>query len=140
MNNHYLLEAMKHPQDIEMHEGVLHISGVQQPKKEGSEKARLTTVGQEIFKCQGMVERGLNANHYMITNFIHENKMDTRNVREALFKLQEQIEHLQDQIFDLPNQNYEYESRFKRMSNTSDFRIPETRFSLYDGEPMPSKV
>ncbi|KAE8795781.1 40S ribosomal protein S5-1 [Hordeum vulgare] len=90
--NTYPSEVMKHPQAIEMREGVLHIWDVQGPKKEGREKARLGVVEQEIFKCQGMVERGLTANHSIITNFIRENKMVTRNVGEAHLKLQERIE------------------------------------------------
>ena len=78
-----------------MREGVLHIRDVQGPNKEGSENAKLAAVEQEIFKCQGMVERGLSANHSMITYFIRENMLDTKNVGEALFNLQEQIENLQ---------------------------------------------
>ncbi|KAE8776364.1 40S ribosomal protein S5-1 [Hordeum vulgare] len=76
----YLLEVMIHPHTIEMHEGVHHVRDVQGPKKEGSEKARLVAVDQEIFKCEGMVERGLSANHSMIKDFIWENKLDTKNV------------------------------------------------------------
>ncbi|KAE8792612.1 40S ribosomal protein S5-1 [Hordeum vulgare] len=53
--NPYLPEVMEHPKAIEMHEGVLHICDVQGPKKEGSDKARLAALEQEIFKCQGMV-------------------------------------------------------------------------------------
>ncbi|KAE8799028.1 40S ribosomal protein S5-1 [Hordeum vulgare] len=78
--NPYLPEVMKHPQAIEMHVAVLHIWYVQGPKKEGSEKATLAAVEQEIFKCEGMVERGLSANHSMIANFIRENTLDTKNV------------------------------------------------------------
>ncbi|KAE8796212.1 40S ribosomal protein S5-1 [Hordeum vulgare] len=99
--NPYLPKVMKHPQSIKMHEGVLHIRDVQGPKKEGSEKVGLAAVGQEIFKCQGMVERGLSANHSMITDFIREKKLDTRNVGEILSKLQEWIDHLHDQIYEL---------------------------------------
>ncbi|KAE8799067.1 40S ribosomal protein S5-1 [Hordeum vulgare] len=105
--NPYLPEVRIHPEAIEMHEGVLHIRDVQVPKKEGSEKAGLAAVGQEIFKCQGMVEHGLSDNHSMTTNFIQENKMDTKNVGAVLFKLQERIKHLQAQIFDLKSQNCE---------------------------------
>ncbi|KAE8803192.1 40S ribosomal protein S5-1 [Hordeum vulgare] len=104
--NPYLLDVIKHPQSIETHEDVLRIRDVQGPKKEGSEKARLAAVEQEIFKCQRMVELGLSANHYMILDFFQENKLDTRNVGEALFKLQEQIELRQAQIYDLQNQNF----------------------------------
>ena len=49
--NPYLPEMMKHPQAIEMREGVLHIRDVQGSKKIGREKARLEVVEQETFKC-----------------------------------------------------------------------------------------
>ncbi|XP_020163765.1 uncharacterized protein [Aegilops tauschii subsp. strangulata] len=122
--NPYLPEVMKHPQANEMREGVLHIRGVQGPKKTGSMETRLEEVEQEIFRCQGMVERGLNANHSMITEFTRDHKLDNENIGEAMFKLHERIEHLQAQIYDLQNQNCEYESRFNRMSLAIDFRIP----------------
>ncbi|KAE8788274.1 40S ribosomal protein S5-1 [Hordeum vulgare] len=93
--NQYLLEVMIHPDTIHMHEGLLHICDVQGPKKEGTEKAGLATLEQEIFKCQGMVERGLSANYSMITDFISENNLDTKNVGMVLFKREERIEHLQ---------------------------------------------
>ena len=87
-----------------------------------------------------MVERGLNANHLMTTEFTRDHKLDAKNIGEAIFKLHEKIEHLQAQIYDLQNQNCEYEYRFKRMSLAADLRIPETRSSFYDGEPMPWKM
>ncbi|KAE8803712.1 40s ribosomal protein s5-1 [Hordeum vulgare] len=87
--------------------GVLHIRDVEGPKKEGSEKARLATVEQEIFKFQGMVERGLSANDSMITDFIWENKLDTESMGEVLSKLQERIDCLQDKIYELQLQNCE---------------------------------
>src|SRR3954462_2854689 len=87
-----------------------------------------------------MVERGLNSNHLMIAEFTSNHKLDPDNIREAIFKLHEKIEHLQAQIYDLQNQNCEYEYRFKRMSLAADLSIPETRSSFYDGEPMPWKM
>ena len=35
---------------------------------------------QQVFKCQGMVERGLNANHTMITEFPSNHKMDAIDI------------------------------------------------------------
>ena len=87
-----------------------------------------------------MVERGLDSNHIMITEFTNNHKLDVKDIGEAIFKLHEKIEHLQAQIYDLQNQNCEYEYRFKRMSLAADLRIPETRSSFYDGEPMPWKM
>ena len=126
--NPYLAEVLRHPQTIEMRDGLLHIHDVEGPKGTGSVETRLEAKEQQVFKCQGMVERGLNSNHMMIAEF-------TNNV-----KLHEKIEHLQAQIYDLQNQNCEYEYRFKRMSLAADLRIPETRSSFYDGEPMHCKM
>ena len=86
-----------------------------------------------------MVERGLNANQMMIAEFTNNHKLDAKNIGETIFKFHKKIEHLQAQIYDLQNQNCEYEYRFKRMSLAVDLRIPEPRSSFYDGEPMPWK-
>ena len=123
-----------------MREGVLHIHDVEGTKKTESMETRLEAMEQQVFKCQGMVERGLNANHLMFAEFTNHHKLDAKNIGEAIFKLHEKIEHLQPQIYDLQNQNYEYEYRFKRMSLAADLRIPETHSSFYDGEPMPWKM
>src|SRR3990170_4659289 len=85
--NPYLPEVMKHPKAIEMREGVLHIWDIQGPKKTGSKEARFEAVEQEIFKCQGMVECGLSANHCMIMEFIREHKVDGKNIGDVIFKL-----------------------------------------------------
>ena len=102
-------------------------------------ETRLKAMEQQVFKCQEMVEHGLDAKHIMITEFTNNHKLDAKDIGEAIFKLHEKIEHLQAQIYDLQNQNCEYEYRFKRMSLDVDLRIPETRSSFYDGEPMPWK-
>ena len=122
--NPYLAEVLQHPQIIEMHEGVLHIRDVEGPRRTGSVETRLEEMEQQVFKCQGMVERGINACHTILAEF-------TNNY--------EKIKHLQAQIYDLQNQNCEYEYRFKRMSLAADSRILETQSSFYDGEPMPWK-
>ena len=138
--NPYLAEVLRHPQTIEMRDGLLHIRDVEGPRRTGSVETRLEAMEQQVFKCQGMVERGLNANHMMIAEFTNNHKLDAKNIGETIFKLHEKIEHLQAQIYDLQNQNCEYEYRFKRMSLAADLRIPETRSSFYDGEPMPWKM
>src|SRR6266566_4519943 len=138
--NPYLPEVMKHPQAIDMREGVLHIRDVQGRKKTGSVEARLEAVEHDIFKCQGMVERGLGANHSMITEFTRDHKVVGQSMGDIIFKLNERIDYLQGQIYDLQNQYFEYEARFKGMSLATSFRTPETRSSFYDGEPMPWKL
>ena len=110
--NPYLAQVQRHPQTIEMREGVLHIRDVEGPRRIGSMETKLEAVEQQVFKCQGMVERGLNANHMMIAEFTNNHKLDAKNIGETIFKPHEKIEHLQAQIYDLQNQNCEYEYRF----------------------------
>ena len=123
-----------------MRDGLLHIRDVEGPKGTGSVETRLDAMEQQVFKCQGMVERGINATHKMLAEFTNNYESDAKNTEEAIFKLHEKIEHLQAQIYDLQNQNCEYEYRFKRMSLAADLWILETRSSFYDCEPMPWKV
>ncbi|KAE8787515.1 40S ribosomal protein S5-1 [Hordeum vulgare] len=104
--NPYLVGVPQHPQSIEMREGVLHIRDVKGPKKTGSVETRLEAMEQKIFKCQGMVERGLNANHMMITGFTNKHKIDANDIEKHLPRLHDIIDHLQAHIYDLQNQNW----------------------------------
>ncbi|KAE8820835.1 40S ribosomal protein S5-1 [Hordeum vulgare] len=88
-----------------MRKGVLHIRDVEGPKKTGSVEARLEAMEQQVFKCQGMVQRGLNANHIMITEFANKHKIDDNDIGKHLSRLYDRIDHLQAQIYDLQNQN-----------------------------------
>ena len=87
-----------------------------------------------------MVEHGINATHKMLAELTNNYEPDAKKTEETIYKLHEKIEHLQAQIYDLQNQNCEYEYRFKRMSLAADLRIPETRSSFYDGEHVPWKM
>ncbi|KAE8811064.1 40S ribosomal protein S5-1 [Hordeum vulgare] len=92
-----------------MREGMLHIRDVEGSKKTGSVEARLEAMEQQVFKCQGMVERGLNANHMMITEFTNKHMIDANDIGKHLSRLYDRIDQLQAQIYDLQNQNYELE-------------------------------
>ncbi|KAE8790086.1 40S ribosomal protein S5-1 [Hordeum vulgare] len=88
-----------------MREGMLQIRDVEGPRKTGSVETRLEAMEQQVFKCQAMVERGLNANHMMITEFTNKHRIDTTDIRKHLSRLYDRIDHLQAQIYDLQNQN-----------------------------------
>ncbi|KAE8781292.1 40S ribosomal protein S5-1 [Hordeum vulgare] len=88
-----------------MREGMLHIRDVEGPKKTGSVETRLEAMEQQVFKCQGMVERGLNANHMMITEFTSKHRIDANDIGKHLSRLYDRIDQLQAQIYDLQNQN-----------------------------------
>ncbi|KAE8820646.1 40S ribosomal protein S5-1 [Hordeum vulgare] len=85
---------------------MLHIRDVEGPKKTGSVETRLEAMEQQVFKCQGMVERGLNANHMMITEFTRNHKMDAIDIGKHLSRLYDRVDQLQGQIYDLQNQNW----------------------------------
>ena len=93
--NPYLTEVLKHPQSIKMSEGMLHIRDVEGSKKIGSVETRLEAMEQQVFKCQGMVERGLNANHMMITEFTNKHRIDANDIGKHLSRLYDRIDQLQ---------------------------------------------
>ncbi|KAE8807313.1 40s ribosomal protein s5-1 [Hordeum vulgare] len=68
-------------------------------------ETRLEAMEQQVFKCQGMVERGLNANHTMITEFTSNHKMDAIDIGKHLSRLYDRVDQLQGQIYDLQNRN-----------------------------------
>ncbi|KAE8778440.1 40S ribosomal protein S5-1 [Hordeum vulgare] len=84
---------------------MLRIRDVEGPKKTGSVETSLEAMEQQVFKCQGMVERGLNANHNMITEFTSNHKMDAIDIGKHLSRLYDRVDQLQGQIYDLQNQN-----------------------------------
>ncbi|KAE8818641.1 40S ribosomal protein S5-1 [Hordeum vulgare] len=88
-----------------MREGMLHIRDVEGPKKSGSMETRLEAMEQQVFKCQGLVEHGLNANHMMITEFTNKHRIDANDIGKHLSRLYDRIDQLQAQIYDLQNQN-----------------------------------
>ncbi|KAE8775091.1 hypothetical protein D1007_52411 [Hordeum vulgare] len=88
-----------------MREGMLHIRDVEGPKKTASMETRLEAMEQQVFKCQGMVERGLNANHKMIMEFSNKHRIDANDIGKHLSRLYDRVDQLQGQIYDLQNQN-----------------------------------
>ncbi|KAE8789819.1 40S ribosomal protein S5-1 [Hordeum vulgare] len=88
-----------------MREGMLHIRDVEGSKKSGSVETGLEAMEQQVFKCQGIVERGLNANHMMITEFTNKQRIDANDIGKHLSRFYDRIDQLQAQIYDLQNQN-----------------------------------
>ncbi|KAE8787016.1 40S ribosomal protein S5-1 [Hordeum vulgare] len=89
-----------------MLEEMLHIRDVEGPKKTRSVETRLEAIEQQVFKLQGMVERGLNANHMMITEFTNKHRSDANDIGKHLSRLYDRIDQLQAQIYDVQNQNF----------------------------------
>ncbi|KAE8793262.1 40S ribosomal protein S5-1 [Hordeum vulgare] len=77
-----------------MRDGVLHIRDVQGPKGTVSMEARLEAMEQEVSRCKGMVERGLNANHLIIVDYTRDLKVDGKSMKDTVLSLNEQINFL----------------------------------------------
>ncbi|KAE8767179.1 40S ribosomal protein S5-1 [Hordeum vulgare] len=115
--NPYLSGVLQHPQSIEMREGMLHIRDVEGPQKTGSVEAKLEAMEQQVFQCQGTEERGLNANHMMITEFTSKQSIDANDIGKHLSRLYDRIDHLRAQIYDLQNQNCEAHKSVSRQQS-----------------------
>ncbi|KAE8820261.1 40S ribosomal protein S5-1 [Hordeum vulgare] len=111
---------------------MLHIRDVEGPKKTGSVETRLEAMEQQVFKCQGMVERGLNANHMMITEFTSNHKMDAIDIGKHLSRLYDRVDQLQGQIYDLQNQNLDNQDNFRENSREMD---SHTSLERTDSDP-----
>ena len=49
----YLAKVLRHPQTIELRDGLLHIRDEEGLKGTGSVETRLEAMEQQVFKCQG---------------------------------------------------------------------------------------
>jgi hypothetical protein len=136
--NPYMRELKMHPKELSLKDGKLQIEDVQGPTREGSLEARMEALEQEVFKYKKMAEREVDIIHRINQEFIAKHKKETAELWDDILSLHETTNKLQAQLYDLQNQNYEYEARFKQLSAAS-FRILQTKSSFLDGEPLPWK-
>jgi hypothetical protein len=137
--NPYMRELKMHPKELSLKDGELQIKDVQGPKGEGSLETRMESLEQEVFKYKKMVEREVELIHRINQELVAKYKKETTELWKDIFLLHETTNQLQAQLYDLQNQNCEYEARFKQMSAAASFRILETKTSFLDGGPLPWK-
>jgi hypothetical protein len=98
---------------LSLKEGELQIEDVQGPTGEGSLEARMEALEQEVFKYKKMVECKVDIIHRINQELIAKNKKETVELWDDSLSLHETTNKLQAQLYDLENQNCEYEARFK---------------------------
>ncbi|KAE8777274.1 hypothetical protein D1007_50042 [Hordeum vulgare] len=76
----YLAEVNRHPQTLWMEDGVLHKEDLKEPVKEGSTKARMEEMEQEVFKYKLMIERGVEPNFDIIAELKKQHEKDMKEV------------------------------------------------------------
>ena len=132
-------KVRKHPQVLHVEDGVLHKEDLERPVGEGSTEERLKEMEQEVIKYKKMVERSVEDNFDMMNELKTFHKKETKGMLSSLSKLEEKLYALQAQIYDLQNQNCEYELKLSRMGLAIECRIPETKMSFETREPLPWK-
>jgi hypothetical protein len=137
--NPYMRELKMHPKELLLKDGELQIKDVQVPMGEGSLKARMEALEQEVFKYKKMAEREVDIIHRINQELVTKYKRETTELWKDIFSLHETTNQLKAQLYDLQNQNCEYEARFKQMGAAASFRILETKTSFLDGGPLPWK-
>ncbi|KAE8781506.1 40s ribosomal protein s5-1 [Hordeum vulgare] len=78
--NPYLAEVKRHPQTLWVEDGVLYKEDLKGPVKEGSTKARMEEVEQEVFKYKLMIERGVEANFDIIAELKKQHEKEMKEV------------------------------------------------------------
>jgi hypothetical protein len=137
--NPHTRELKMHPKELSLKDGELQIKDVRGPKGEGSLEARVEALEQEVFKYEKMAEHEVDIIHRINQELVAKYKKETTELWKDILSLQETTSQLQAQLYDLQNQNCEYEARFQRMSAATSFRILETKTSFLDGGPLPWK-
>jgi hypothetical protein len=132
-------ELKMHLKKLSLKDGELQIQDVQGPKGEGSLKARMEALEQEVFKYKKMAEREVDIIYRINQELIAKYNKETTELWKDVLSLQETTSQLQAQLYDVHNQNCEYEARFQQMSAAASFRILETKTSFFDGGPLPWK-
>src|SRR3954464_3971838 len=94
---------------------------------------------QEVFKFKKMVERGVEANFDIIKELKTLYLEELRETWSSVTELEEKPIELQGQIYDLSNQNCEYELRFERLSASAGNRAVDFETSVKTGGPLPWK-
>jgi hypothetical protein len=135
--NPYMRELKMHPKELSLKDGKLQIEDVQGPTGEGSLEARMEALEQEVFKYKKMAEREVDIVHRINQELIAKHRKETAELWNDILSLHETTNKLQAQLYNLQNQNCEYEARFKQMSDAASFRMLETKTSFLDREPLP---
>ena len=139
-NNPYMNELKMHPKELSLKQGKVQVEDVQGPQGEGSMEDRMKSLEQEVFKYKKMAERAVEIVYKINQEIIAEHKKETAELWKDILSLHDTTNGLQAQLYDVQNQNCEYEVKFKRMSEAASFRMIETKMSFIDGKPSTWKM
>jgi len=141
--NRYLNSVMAPMKTLSFKEGAMLIEEVKAPKIIGTVEERLEDLEQKIFRYNTVVERSLDAHHFMnleLEKKVEEYKERLEDLEERYKDVIEKLDRIQCFMWDVENQNCEYEERFKKIAEAATLRYNNPPTSFRDGRPFPWKM
>ena len=112
------------------------------PKIIGTVEERLEDLEQKIFRYNTVVERSLDAHHFMnleLEKKVEEYKERLEDLEKRYLHVTSELDKHQALLWDVENQNCEYEERFKKIAAAATLRYNDPPNSFYNGRPFPWK-
>ena len=104
---------------------------------------RLDDLEEKTFGYGTVVERSLDAHHFMnleLEKKVEEYKERLKDLEDRYLHVISELDRYQALMWDIENQNYEYEERFKKIAEAATLRYNDPPTSFYNGRPFPSKL
>ena len=116
---------------------------VKAPKTVGTVEERLDELDQKIFRYNTVVERNLDAHHFMnldLEKKVEEYKERLKDLEDRYLHVMSELDRYQTLMWDVENQNCEYEERFKKIAEAASLRYNDPPTSVHNGRPFPWKI
>ena len=141
--NRYLNSVVAPLKTLTFKEGVLLMEEVKAPKTEGTMEERLQVLEDTVFRYGTVIERSLDAHH--LRNIEMEKKIEayearSKDMEEKIFHILTQLDRFQALMWDVENQNCEYEDRFNKITEAASTKFNDPPTSFYNGRPYPWKL
>jgi archaellum component FlaC len=141
--NHYLNSMMAPLKTLSFKEGALLVEELKAPKTIDTLEERLDALEEKTFRYSTVVERSLDAHHFMnmeLEKKVEEYKKRIKDLEERYIHIISQLDKFQALVWDQENQNYEFEERFKKITEAASLRYNDPPISFYNGKPLPWKM
>lgn len=140
--NHYLNSVMAPMRTLTFKEDVLLMEEVKAPKTVGTVEERLDDLEQKVFRYNTIVERSLDAHHYMnleLERKAEEYKGRLEDLEARYLHVISELDRYQALMWDVENQNCEYEERFKKIAEAAALKYNDPPTSFHNGRLFPWK-
>ena len=113
------------------------------PKIVGTVEERLDELEDKTFRYGTVVYRSLDAHHFMnleLEKKVEEYEKRLEELEDRYKYVIDKLDRIQCFMWDVENQNCEYEERFKKIAAAATLRYNDPPTSFHDGRPFPWKM